>query len=429
MDFAAALRALDEHTNYERTGRVESPSIDRMVALMDLMGSPQLSYPVIHLTGTNGKGSTAAITTALLMEQGLNVGTISSPHLERINERMARNTQPIDDAAFAQMVSDVINFETMLGARLSYFEIVTAAGLRWFADEPIDVAVVEVGMLGRWDATNVVDADIAVITNIGMDHNEYAGPTRAHIAREKAGIIKPRSIVVCGETDPELVSIFMAAGGDSTLVRELDFDVVRNDLAVGGRLIDLRTPSATYPDVFLSLNGAHQGVNASAALMAVEAFFDATLDPEVVNEALGSVRMPGRFEVVGNHPLTIIDGAHNPAGADVCVGVLDDDFDVPGERILVVGFLNGRDPQEMLTAIGAERADLVICCTPPTPRAHDAETVQRAAQALGIRALAIDDVRRACDAALSEANDDDVVLVTGSLYVVGAARAHLINRA
>jgi dihydrofolate synthase / folylpolyglutamate synthase len=303
--------------------------------------------------------------------------------------------------------------------------LVTAAGLRWFDDEPVDVAVVEVGMLGRWDATNVVEADVAVITNVGMDHNDYAGPTRAHVAYEKAGIIKPRSTVILGETDEEVVSIFMNAVSNAVWQRDVDFECLTNDLAVGGRVVELRTPAATYPDVFVSLNGRHQGLNASLAVAAVEAFFDGPLDAEVLNMALSEVTMPGRCEVLGYHPLTIVDGAHNPAGAEALAETLDEDFDVAGRRIYVVGFLSPREPTAMLRALGADEAGLVICCTPPSPRAVPAVEVQAAADALGVRTMLVPDVKAACDMAMSEAAVDDVVVITGSLYLVGAARNYL----
>ena len=177
------------------------------------MGDPQHAYPVIHVTGTNGKGSTSQMITRLLMAQGLTVGTYTSPHLERVNERIARNSEPIADDDFAEQIAAVANLEGLTGVRPGYFEAVTAAAFRWFADVAVDVAVVEVGLLGRWDATNVVDAQVAVITNIGMDHNEFAGPTLADIAREKAGIIKPRSAALIGTTDPELVAVLAAEDG------------------------------------------------------------------------------------------------------------------------------------------------------------------------------------------------------------------------
>ena len=262
-------------------GRPEAPSIERMQRLVSAMGDPQRTAPVVHVTGTNGKGSTAQVATRLLMAQGLSVGTYTSPHLERINERMTRNGEPIDDDEFAEQVAAVADLEVLAGVRPSYFEILTAAAFRWFADIAVDVMVLEVGLLGRWDATNVADAQVAVVTNVGLDHMELAGPTRADIAREKAGIVKPGSTLVLGETDPELGAIFRAEKPASTWERDIDFGTIENQLALGGRLLDLRAPYSTYPEVFLSVNGRHQGDNAALALAAVESFFESSLDVEV----------------------------------------------------------------------------------------------------------------------------------------------------
>jgi dihydrofolate synthase/folylpolyglutamate synthase len=426
MGYAEALAYLDDHASYDVTGRIESPTLDRITRLVAAMGDPQRAQPVIHITGTNGKGSTTQMITRLLMAQGLTVGTYTSPHLERINERISRNGEPISDDDFAEQIAAVADLEAIAGVRPSYFEAVTAAAYRWFADVAVDVAVVEVGLLGRWDATNVCDAQVAVITNIGLDHTEFAGPTKAHIAREKAGIIKPGSAVVVGETDPDLVAIFAAQGGASLLRRGDDFDASANSLAVGGRVLDLRTPTTVYPDVFLPMHGRHQGDNAAVALTAVETFFAAPLSEEVVTEGFATSTMPGRFEVVGHQPLIVIDGAHNPAGADTCAQVFFDDFDPTGRRILVVGCLRGRDPEEMLGALRADEFDVVITCTPPSPRGLSGDEVAAAAVRLGCEhIIRAGTVEQACDRALALAIDDDAVLVTGSLYVVGAARPYL----
>jgi dihydrofolate synthase/folylpolyglutamate synthase len=424
FDFADALTYLDEHASYEKTGRVTSPTIDPISSLCSAMGDPQLAMPVIHVTGTNGKGSTAQMITRLLMSRGLNVGTYTSPHLERINERLKRNGEPISDEDFAEQIAGIADLELITGVRPTYFEAVTAAAFRWFADVAVDVAVIEVGMLGRWDATNVVDAQVAVITNIALDHTEFAGPRLADIASEKAGIIKPGSAVVVGETDPDLVDIFRAEGGASYFVRGDGFDVADNSLAVGGRSVDLRTPTTIYSDVFVPLHGAHQGDNAAVALTAVEAFFAAPLEEEIVHEGFANVEMPGRFEVLGVQPLTIIDGAHNPPGADVCAGVFFDDFHPDGRRILVVGTL--RDPGEMLEALRADEFDVVHACTAPSPRGVPARLVAAAARQLGCDEVYVHDtVEAACAAAMRSADADDAILAAGSIYVAGAARPAL----
>jgi dihydrofolate synthase/folylpolyglutamate synthase len=426
VKYGEALAYLDEHASYEKTGRVEDPSTEKIERLLAVLGDPHLDYRVVHVTGTNGKGSTTQIITRLLMAHGLKVGTFSSPHLEDVRERIQVDSEPIPETDFADAIAAVADGEVMSGVRPSYFEIVTAAAFRHFSDCAVDVAVIEVGMLGRWDATNVVRPDVAVITNIALDHTEFAGPTLEHIAREKAGIIKDCAVAVVGETRPELVAIFAAEPNAGIVCRGEDFDVVDNHLALGGRQLVIRTPRAEYVDQFLALHGAHQGQNASVALVAVEEFFGTALDADVVAEAFAAVTMPGRFEVLGHQPLVIIDGAHNPAGADTCAQVFFQDFDPPGRRILVVGALGGRDVADMLGALRADEFDLVVCVTAPSPRARSADEVASAAVAMGCDNVeAHPSVERGCDRALEDAGAEDAVLVAGSLYVVGAARTHL----
>ena len=421
MTYDDALRYLDEHATYEKTGRITSPSLDNITALCEAMGDPQHAAPAIHITGTNGKGSTAQMISRLLVASGLTVGTYTSPHLERVNERISRNLEPISDEDLAEQIAAIADLEGIIGRRPGYFEIMTAAAFRWFADVAVDVMVIEVGLLGRWDATNVVDATVAVVTNIGMDHTEFAGPTLDDIAREKSGIIKPGSATVVGETRPELVSIFAAAGGAALLAVDDDFELVGNRLAIGGRLLDIRTPTTIYTDVYLPLNGAHQGSNAAVALVAVETFFAAPLAEEVVLEGFAEVTMPGRFEVLGRQPLVIVDGAHNAPGADMCASVFFQDFDPEGRRILVVGTL--RDPDEMLAALRADEFDIVFACTAPSPRGVPAADVAEAARRLGCDDVYVfDSVEAACQRAMEYADGDDAILVTGSLYTAGAAR-------
>ena len=421
MDIHAALAYLDGRANYAKSGRIDAPSLDRIETLCAAMGDPQHAAPVIHVTGTNGKGSTVQMIAGLLQAQGLTVGTYTSPHLERINERITRNGEEISDDDLAEQIAAIADLEVVLGIEPSYFEIVTAAAFRWFADVAVDALVVEVGLLGRWDATNVVDATVAVVTNIGLDHTEFAGPTLEHIAREKAGIIKPRSAAIIGETRPELVEIFRKAGGATTLVRGDDFDVIANSLAVSGRLVDLRTPTTIYPDVFVPLNGWHQGQNAAVALAAAETFFAAPIADDVVTEGFAEVRVPGRFEILGRQPLVVIDAAHNPAGADVAAQVFFDDFQPEGRRLLVVGTL--RAPEDMLAALRADEFDIVFAATAPSPRGILAADVAAAARALGCdNVVSFDTVEDACRRAVDYADGDDAILATGSLYTAGAAR-------
>ena len=426
MQYGEALKYLDEHASYEKTGRVESPSLDNINTFMDLMGQPHLSYPVIHITGTNGKGSTTQIITQLLIAHGLQVGTYTSPHLENLTERISRNNEPISEQDFADCVAAIAAIEVLGGVRPSYFEVMTAAAFRYFADTAVDVAVIEVGMLGRWDATNVVNSSVAVITNIALDHTEFAGPRLEDIAFEKVGISKPGSVLVVGDTNEELREVWNAAESAAVLLRGNDFEISENELAVGGRMIDIRTERAVYKELPLPLHGRHQGENASIALTAVEEFFGNVLDVEVVREGFAAVKMPGRFEVLGRGPLVVIDGAHNPAGADVCAQVFFDDFSPEGKRILVVGALKGRDPQMLLSALRADEFDVVICCTAPSPRGLAANDLGGSAKQMGCEQVVVcETVEAACDKALSIAREEDAVLVAGSLYVVGSARTYL----
>jgi dihydrofolate synthase/folylpolyglutamate synthase len=423
-----ALAWLDRHINLEATaGRIEGLSLEHMHRLMDVLGEPQRAYPVIHLTGTNGKGSTARLITALLAESGLSVGTYTSPHLQRVNERISRNGEAISDDELAEVLRDLEHLEPLTGVTNSYFELLTAAAFRWFADIAVDVAVVEVGLLGRYDATNVADGLVAVVTNVGHDHSDFEGDWRVKVADEKAGIVKPGSTLVLGETDPELLPVFERAGAEVTWYRDFDFGLERNDLAVGGRLLDVRTPSGVYEEVFLPLHGAHQGDNAAIALAAAEAFFGTRIEDEVVAEAFARTKMPGRFEVVRRDPLVVLDGAHNSEGAAAAAETLYEDFSVSGDVLMVVGTMAPRDPAAVLAALEVERAGLVVACAPDSPRAVPANEVAAAAEALGANAVVEPDVVAAVDRALAIAGSDDAVLITGSLYVVGAARTHLVG--
>jgi dihydrofolate synthase/folylpolyglutamate synthase len=486
MDLGDALAWLDRHQNLERMladARTATPDPERMRRLVDVLGHPESSAPVIQITGTNGKTSTARGVTSLLMAKGLSVGTFTSPHLERINERITFNAEPIPDGELAVVLSDLAGLEPLLGdQRPTWFELLTAAALRWFADKPVDVMVLEVGLGGRWDATNVADADVAVITNIGLDHLEFLGPTRADVAGEKAGIIKPGTTLVLGETAPELLPIFEAEHPDGLLWAGRDYEVTRNDLAVGGRVLDIRTLASHYDGVWLDLHGRHQVDNFAAALVAVEAFFDAPIETRLVREAAATLRSPGRLEIVGRHPLVVLDGAKNLEGARAAALAVAEELGVETvtSRILVVGMLAGKDPAEMLHALDAETARVIVTCPPPSPRAQPASIVADAARHLveargggvggdgvepgaggdpvvpgaggdrvvpgagGDRVLPgaggdrvvpgaggppeiieAETVADALDVAFGAAGPDDLVLVTGSLYVVGAARAVL----
>ncbi len=350
-----------------------APTLDRIGALLQYLGSPQLEYPAVHITGTNGKTSATRMVTELFSTVGLLVGATTSPHLERVNERMTVNGEPISDADLDEQLRVVALVEREIGLDPSYFEVVIAAALRWFADVAIDVAVVEVGMGGTWDATNVIDGQVAVVTNVSIDHVAYLGSTPEEIAAEKAGIVKEGSTLVLGETDPDLVPIFTGRGAARVLQRDIDFGVRSNVPAFGGRMLELFTPDARYPDVFVPLHGAHQGDNAAVALAAAEAFVGAPLDPDAVRGAFARVRSPGRLELVGRHPLVLLDGAHNVAGAEALRRALAEEF-APASRTLVVGLLREKDPRDMLPR--------------PRPRRRRATRLRAAAESAGARSAA-----------------------------------------
>lgn len=426
MNLREALAYLDDHINLEaRAGLIHGLSLDHMRALVGVLADPQRSYPVIHVTGTNGKGSTSRMITELLRASGLRVGTYSSPHLERINERLSIDAQPIGDDELAELITAVARVEPLSGVVPSYFELLTAAALLWFAESAVDVAVVEVGLLGRYDATNVCDAAVAVVTNIGRDHTDGVGDWRAAIATEKAGIIRSDATLVTGVVEPELRAILVAEGPERALVLDVDYEVLDDRPAVGGRAMDIVTPWARHEDVFVPLHGRHQSSNAACALVAVESFFDRAVEDEVVAEAMGRVTVPGRCEVVNRSPLVVIDGAHNPEGAQALATTVREEFDIPGRLVMVVGMLEGRDVVEMLRCLSVTDADLVIATRPPSPRAVPAEDVAAVARALGALVEQVDDVASAVGRALDVSTSEDAVVVAGSLYVVGAARTAL----
>ncbi|MFI5046051.1 MAG: bifunctional folylpolyglutamate synthase/dihydrofolate synthase [Acidimicrobiia bacterium] len=433
---------LDDHVNLERMVGVPSGSqrrmspepLSRMEALVELLGSPQLQYPVVHITGTNGKTSVARMVTALLVADGLSVGTDTSPYLERFNERMSWNGEPIPDVDLDDILAHLADIEDLLPERPSYFELIHGAALEWFADVAVDVAVVEVGLGGLWDATNVVDGQVAVVTNVALDHVEYLGHTTAEIAREKAGIVKPGSTLVLGETDPDLVPIFLAPRPAEVLVRHRDFAVRSNRRAVGGRVLDLATPWGTHGDVFLPLHGAHQGDNAVIALVAAEAFLGRGISEVVVVDAFASVTSPGRLEVVGREPLVVIDGTKNVAGAQAVRAALDDEFPAARDgdvtRTWVVGILRQKDALEMLDALGVRPGDRVIATRPEIPRAREPREVADAAVTLGVEPDHVEVVDAVADAvrhAIDTSGPRDQVVVAGTLYVAGPARSALVH--
>jgi dihydrofolate synthase/folylpolyglutamate synthase len=432
-----ALAWLDRHINLEaieagKAGSHGAPSLERIGAMTDAMGSPQLAYPVVHITGTNGKGSTSRMVSALLRAVGVNTGTYTSPHLEMLNERLVIGDEPIGDEELAAQLAALAELENFLGIQPTWFELMTAAAFRWFADEAVEAGVIEVGLGGRYDATNVAEAAVAVVTNVDLDHTELLGDSRELIAAEKAGIIKPGSVVVLGERDEKIAAIFeeeaRRVGAAAVWRRGPDFSARNVRVAVGGRVSDLATPATTYEEVFLPLRGSYQCDNAALALAAAQAFVGDVLPDDVVREGLAAVRVPGRMEVVSRRPLVVLDGAHNPAGAAAAGEALGEDFSSAEGIVIVMGCLRNRSTAEVLDGLADDRVKCVIGCPPPSPRAQPAAAVTEAARAAGFVAKEAADVSEALEQAVELAGEDDLVLVTGSLYVVGAARRLLSTR-
>ena len=443
MNYEQALANLYDRVNVE-TGRLNDPpgsaaptsrfdvaSRTSLRNVLHFLGEPQLDVPFIHVTGTNGKGSTARMAGSLLLALGRSVGLYTSPDLESVNERLASGRldaiRPIENHEFAETVAAVALAERAAGERCSFFEALTAGAYRWFNDLGLECAVIEVGMGGTWDATNVGDGDVAVITNVELDHQEYLGATKAAIATEKSGVVKPGAIAVLGEiADPVIAALLERLardnGAEQVWLRDVAFSCTSNRLAMSGRLLCLRTPGGTYDDVFVPLHGRHQGDNAAIALAAVEAFVGEALPYDVVAEGFGRVTNPGRMEVVARRPLTLLDGAHNPAGARAAAITLDEEFASSSERILVVGLLDGRDPGVMLDALDAAKAHRLYAVAPPSPRAMDPARLALAARERGITVSVAASIEDALEQAKAATPEDGLLLVTGSLYLVGAAR-------
>ncbi|GAA1902769.1 folylpolyglutamate synthase/dihydrofolate synthase family protein [Streptomyces sodiiphilus] len=416
------------------------PSLDRMRALMDVLGQPQRGYPSIHITGTNGKTSTARMIEGLLTAFDLRTGRYSSPHVQSVTERISLDGEPIAPERFVETYRDLVPFVEMVDSRqehrLSFFEVLTGMAYAAFADAPVDVAVVEVGMGGSWDATNVIDAGVAVITPIALDHTDRLGGTPQEIAVEKTGIVKPDATVVLAQQTVEAASVVLrhAVQVDATVAREgMEFGVVSRELAVGGQLLTLRGLGGEYPGIFLPLHGEHMAHNAAVALAAVEAFFGVgavrarTLDPEIVREAFAAVTSPGRLEVVRTSPPVVLDAAHNPAGARAAAAAASEAFGF-SRLIGVVGPSGGKDVRGLLEAFEPVLAEVVVTRN-ATLRAMDVDELA----ALAVEVFGEDRVRveprldDALEAAITLAEEEDEyatagVLVTGSVITVGEAR-------
>lgn len=421
------------------------PSLDRIQAFTELLGEPQHTFGVIHLTGTNGKSSTSRMIDTLLRALDLRTGRFTSPHLERMSERIAVDGEPLDDEAFVRAFNDVAAYTHLVDSDqehpLSFFEAIVGMAFAAFADAPVDVAVVEVGMGGSWDATNVADGDVAVVLPVAVDHAAHLGADPAAIAVEKAGVIKPGSVAVLAEQRPEVATILLerAAEVGATVVREgIEFGVLARTPAVGGQMISLQGLRARYDDVFLPLYGAHQAQNAAVALAAVEAFTgNQPIEADLVRAAFAEVTSPGRLEVIRRSPTILLDAAHNPHGAEAAAAALEDSFAF-SPLIGVMGVMADKDHEGMLAAFEPYLAH-VVCTQSSTPRAMPAADLARAAgQLFGEDRVSVvpdlaDAIERA--ATLAEAGEGigssigaGAVLVTGSVVTVGEARAMLKGR-
>ncbi len=430
---------LDSHINFEVTaGKIEGVSLDRAREQAALLGNPQTKYPSIHITGTNGKGSTAHIITHLLVAQGYKVGTYASPHTVFLNERFQINGMPVDDDELDSILADLKELEEKnKDISFTWFEIGTMAAFCLFERQNIDVAVVEVGKLGRFDATNIIDADVCVVTNVARDHTDGKGEWEKHIAWEKAGIIKSGAKLVSGVTRPDLRAIFEEENPSQTYYLGSELKCIRNEKVSGvangtyeksGRCLDIQTnidEPRDFKNLFLALHGSYQGNNATLALGAVQAFTRNPLTQEIVAEAFSRVRLSGRFEILCENPLTIIDGGHNPDGAQAARNALEDYLaDSPMEKsTLIFGITGDKSPEEMLKALKADTFDSVICTTLPTPRTREAKELHEVAIQMGLNSVCIDEPIEAYQEAVNQdAMNSDLIFVCGSLYLAGAIK-------
>ena len=418
-----------------------APTTARIAALVDILGSPQLTYPTIHVGGTNGKTTTTRMIDSLLFAHGLRTGRFTSPHLETYLERIAINGQPIDPKALIFAFNDIAAYLDLMDTKfpdpISFFEAITALGFVAFAEHPVDVAVIEVGMGGEWDATNVIDAEVSVIMPIGFDHMEYLGHTLHEIASTKAGIIKEGGFIVLAQQEPEAAKelIRKAAEVGADVVREaIEYSVTSRAVAVGGQLITIKGIHDTYEDIYLPLHGKHQAANAASALVAVEAFFgDQPLDIEAVRAGFAAVTSPGRCEVVHRDPTIILDAAHNPHGAKALAEVLANEFNFD-EIVAVVGVFGDKDAIGILQEL-ENVVDHVIVTQSSSDRAMPSSELEKiASKVFGAdRVFEVSDLNAALERAVRDTSrplsEDTIgIIVTGSVVTVGQARSYIRKR-
>jgi dihydrofolate synthase / folylpolyglutamate synthase len=404
-----------------------APSLDRIRAVAELLDDPQLTYPSIHVTGTNGKTTAARVAASVACAHGVTTGLYTSPHLLSVTERLSVCGRDITETEFAEEWEHLEPFLQVVDERgpirVTYFEAVTALAYLWFADKPVGLGVFEVGMGGSWDATNLVAGEVAVVTPIGMDHVAELGPTLADIAGEKAGIMKAGATAVLREQDPVAADVLAARAaevGATPRWEGPDWEVEERLLAVGGQSFRLRGLHETYDDLFLPLFGAYAVHNAAAGIVAVEALTGHDLHPDTLHEGLAAVRSPGRLEVVAHEPLLVLDGAHNPAGAQALAAAMRESF--RWERLhLVVAISASKDLSGIAEAL-ASLADDVVVTRNDSARSADPSDVASAFGGDVERAASVAD---AIDEARQRAAPDDVILVTGSLFTVADAKRAL----
>ncbi|MBC3193287.1 bifunctional folylpolyglutamate synthase/dihydrofolate synthase [Pseudonocardia sp. C8] len=438
----AEFLAVDAALDRRWPESVMEPSLDRMQALCDALGDPQRGYPVVHLTGTNGKTSTSRMIDALLTEVGLRTGRYTSPHLQRATERINLDNRPITPERYVEAYREVEPLVELVDANrgdrpaLSKFEVLTGMAFATFADAPVEAAVIEVGLGGRWDATNVADADVAVVLPIGLDHAEYLGDDILDIAREKAGIIKEGSVAVLAAQDRKVAEVLIerCAEVGAQVAREgAEFGVREREIAVGGQRLDLQGLSGRYDEVFLPLHGEHQASNAAVALAAAEALVGAgtaqPLDPDAVRAAFASLRSPGRLEPVQGGPDTptvLLDAAHNPAGAKALATSLTGEFRFT-RLVGVLGVLQGKDARGILEALEPVLHEVVVT-TNSSPRAMDPDELGAlAAEVFGSERVSVEpSLQAAIEQGVELAEEAGAsgvgVVVTGSVVTAGEAR-------
>jgi dihydrofolate synthase/folylpolyglutamate synthase len=427
MNYHEALAYLDGHIAHGI-----KPGLERINRLLEDMGRPDEGYPIIHVAGTNGKTSTSKFATLLLVAHGLNTGTYTSPHLQKVEERLAINGVMATEEQFALAVSDVAAFADLRAQAgeepNTYFELTTAAAFAFFADQAVDASVLEVGLGGRLDATNVVDAEVCVLTSIGIEHTEYLGEDVATIAGEKLAIAGANSTLVSGPLPDVALEVADSRARDLGIHHRhygKDFSVLDAERGVGGWLVTIGGAEDTYEDLFLPLHGRYQLVNLANAVAATEALLGRKLDEEAVRDALAVVTMPGRMEVLGTHPLVIVDGAHNADGVDALAESLDEEY--PTTRWhLVFGVMGDKNVEAMVESLEPLLAG-ILATAPESERAvPPAALAERIRNLTDLPVLEADNAEIGLDMARAEAGPEGAVLVAGSLYLVGEARALLL---